>query len=165
MYYFSEQFLEGLQTKSEGFQRAFYDIIDEVCTYFDNEDEKIQFQQQIETMHSYDKPGNVLHSTTKIMGGRYTQERFEELKEKIQFYLFGLFDDFSTCEVVVEVPHIIVCIAAPQGCFLDEDLKLIQNLLSFERLCRGYSPVDVTVILDEITDGGSGVKCYVAMMK
>ena len=165
MYHFSKRFTDGLKTKSEGFQRAFYGIIDEVCSYIDDEDEKIQFQQQIENMHSYDKPGNVMHSTTKVMGGVYTEERFEELKEKIHFYLFSLFDDFSAGEVMVEVPHIIVCIAAPQGCFADEDLKFIQNLLSFERVCRGYLPVDVTVILKEKTNGEPGVSCYVAMMK
>ena len=165
MYYFSQQFLDGLQTKSEGFQGAFYNIINEVCGYLENEDEKKHFQQQIEKMHSYDKPGNILHSTTRIMGGKYTQERFEEVKEKIHMYLFGLFDDYSAGDVMVEVSHIIVCISAPQGCFEETDMRFIQNLLSFERVCRGASPVDVTVIVDDITDGRSGINCFVAMMK
>lgn len=83
----------------------------------------------------------VLHATTKIMGGRYTQERFEEIKEKIHFHVFGLFDDCSTCKVMVEVPHSIICIAAPQGCFLDEDLKFIQNFFHLNGCAEDIRPL------------------------
>ena len=50
MYYFSEQFLTGLQTKSKKFQIKFYEIIDDICDYLDTEDEKRNFQNYIEEM-------------------------------------------------------------------------------------------------------------------
>ena len=39
VYSFSKSFLNGLSTKSDGFQDKFFEIIDEICTYFDTDEE------------------------------------------------------------------------------------------------------------------------------
>ena len=161
MYYFSEEFLTGLRTKSENFQNKFYEIIDDICKYFDTEEEKEEFQKYIEENHSYDKPGNVLFSTWQQICGNCTAE---ELREKINFFLLGLFDGFESADAITTVPHIIVCISAPEGYFSEEDTKFLRNLLSFERLCRKCPPVTVTTILNDDTEN-RGTSCCVVALK
>lgn len=161
MYYFSEQFLAGLQTKSEGFQDKFYGIIDEIDTYIDEEVSRMLFHKHIETQHTYDKPGNMLYSSKLYCGSGYSES---ELKEKINFFLLGLFDDFGASEAMEEVPHIIVCISAPDGYFTDEDTKLIRNLLFLERTLRSCPPVAVTTVFCD-TSKDRGVSCFVACLK
>ena len=162
-YSFSKSFLQGLSTKSENFQNKFFEIINDICEYFDTDEEKAEFQKYIEENHSYDKPGNVLYSSKLVFCGRQTKE-FDELKQKIHFHLLGLFDDFEGSDAMTEVPHIIVCISAADGCFEDSDLEFIRSLISFERVCRGFLPAAVTVIAND-TDNDRGTSCYVAALK
>ena len=161
MYYFSNDFFDGLKTKSENFQNKFFGIIDDICTYFDEEDEKIDFQQYIESNHSYKNPGNILYSSKKYFGG---SPSLQELKEKIHHYLLWLFDSFESADAMAEVPHIIVCISAPENALDDEDMSFIEKLLSFERICRGCLPVGVTTILNNNTEKRT-TSCYVACLK
>lgn len=161
-YYFSEQFLSGLQSKSKDFQNKFYEIVDGICEYLDTEEEKQGFQKYIEENHSYNKPGNMLYSSKLIICGEQTEAK--ELKKKIDFHLLSLFDACESADVMEEVPHIIVCISAPDDWFDDKDMKFIENLISLERLCRGYPPVSVTTILND-TLNDRGVSCYVAGLK
>lgn len=161
MYYFSNVFLDGLKTKSENFQNKFYSIIDDICDYLDEEDEKRDFQQYIEANHSYDKPGNILYSSLKYICGNPS---IEELKTDIHHHLLWLFDSLEAAEVILSVPHIIVCVSAPKNSLSDEDMSFIEKLLSFERINRGYSPVGVTTILNNNTENRT-TSCYVACLK
>ena len=79
MCYFSDAFLEGLKTKSDNFQNKFFGIIDDVCSYFGEEEEQRDFQQYIESNHSFAKPGNILYSGKKYFGGNPSAE---ELKKR-----------------------------------------------------------------------------------
>ena len=162
MYHFSEPFLKGLKTKSDHFQEVFYEIIDEVCTYIDSDDEKRNFQAYIEAHLSYDKPGNLLCSTSLLMGGKQTD--YEALHKKIHFYLLGLFDNFEFEEPMSEASHIIVCISAPKDAYSEKDMHFIQNLLSFERFSRGLPSVSVKTISND-TLNEYGASCFVAMLK
>ena len=162
MYYFSQKFLDGLHTKSENFQNKFFEIIDDICKYLDNEEQKQEFQNYIEQNHSYAKPGNFLFSTQVIMCGKH--DDFEKLKERIHFELLGLFDDFEAEEAITTVPHVIVCVSAPDGCFSDKDIKFVENLISFERFCRGCAPVSVTSVFND-TSAGRGTSLFVACLK
>lgn len=163
-YYFSPEFIEELETKSNGFQREFYGIIDGICSYMDTEEEIIDFQKFIEQNHSYNKPGNILYHSQTIMGGTYTEDEYETLRGKVHNYLLGLFDDYGAAEPMIEVPHIIVCISAPEGCFKDDDIQFIKSLISFERICRGCIPAMVTTIVADTLDG-RGNSCFVATIK
>lgn len=57
MEYFSDEFISGLRTKSNGFQNKFKEIIGDIDEYFDIEDEKREFHRLVEIAHFYDKPG------------------------------------------------------------------------------------------------------------
>ncbi len=162
-YNFSQEFLQGLLTKSEGFQNKFFEIIDGICEYFDTEDEKADFQKYIEENHAYHKPGNVLFSSKVQFCGKQAKE-FEALKEKIHFHLLSLFDNIEASDAMTEVPHIIVCISAPEGCFNDSDVESIRSLISFERICRGFLPAAVTTIAND-TGNDRGTSCFVAALK
>ena len=161
MYYFSVNFVEGLKTKSENFQKKFYSMTDDICSYFDEEGEKQDFQKYIEENHSFAKPGNMLYSCRKYICGNPSAD---ELKETIHHYLLWLFDSFESAEVISKVPHIIVCISAPKNTLNDDDMTFIEKLLSFERLCRSCSPVGVTTILNDNTEDRT-TSCYVACLK
>lgn len=160
MYYFSKQFLDGLYSKSKGFQNRFYEFIDSVGEYLDTEDEKREFQKYIEENHSYDKPGNLLYSTKTYLGGK--QNNVEALKEKIHFHLLSLFDSFEAADVMVEVPHIIVCLSTSNQNFTDKDMDFLKSIINFERVCRGVLPAAVTTKLNIRDDATS---CYVAGLK
>lgn len=161
MYYFSETFLAGLQTKSERFQQKFFEIVDALCAYFDTEEERADFQKYIQENHFYDKPGNILASMQKQFGGKPDNE---ELKKKIHQFLLGLFDDCSMAEAMEQVPHIIVCVSAPEDAFSDEDIAFLRELLSFERICRGCPKVSVTTIVND-TSHDRGISCLVIALK
>ena len=161
MYSFSRSFLRGLSTKSQKFQDKFFEIIDDICEYLDTDEERAQFQKYIEENHSYDKPGNTLYSSVVHFGGQH--DDIEKLKEKIHFHLLGLFDNFEAEDVMTEVPHIIVCISSSNQDFVEADMKFIENLISFERVCRGFLPAKVTTILN--TAEGRETSCYVAGLK
>lgn len=164
MYFFSPEFIEGLETKSEGFQNKFYEIIDEIGIYLDDIEDEMDFQGYIEENHSFSKPGNILYSTKRVFGGTYEEREYEELKGKVHHFLLSLFDSYSASEAFLEVPHIIVCISAPEDCFKDEDMRFVENLLSFERICRGCKPVGVTTISTD-TSNDRGNSCYVVAIK
>ena len=160
MYYFSRKFLDGIETKSENFQNKFFEIIDDIGNYLDTEDEKKDFQKYIEENHSYDKPGNLLYSSQTYFCGK--QDDVEELKEKIHFHLLSLFDSFESDDVMVEVPHIIVCLSTSNKSFTDKDMDFLKSIINFERVCRGVLPAFVTTILNIKNTGSS---CYIACLK
>lgn len=161
MYHFSRIFLKGLLSKSTGFQNKFFEIIDDICEYFDSDDEKKRFQKYIEEHHSFANPGNILYSTKTYFSDQYDAQK---LKDKIHFHLLSLFDSFEAESVMTEVPHIIVCISAPDGYISDDDVAFIRKLLSFERAMRGCSPVEITTVLND-TSNSRGISCFVACLK
>lgn len=161
MYYFSDDFLKGLQTKSERFQNKFFEMMDGICAYFDSEEEKKDFQLYIEENHSFAQPGNMLYSGGKCFGGNLSAE---ELTAKISHYLFWLFDSFEAEEAMTQVPHIILCVSVPKNTFTDDDMAYFRKLLSYERLSRGCSPVGATTILNSNTDERH-TGCFVACIK
>ena len=161
MYYFSEKFLTDLTTvKSKKFQDKFFEIIDSICKYLDTEDEKQDFQKYIEENHSYDKPGNLLYSTQMYFGRKQTD--VEKLKKDIHFHLLGLFDHFDSADVMMEAPHIILCLSTSNREFTDTDMDFLKSIVNFERMCRGVAPAGVTTILNTRDDVTS---CYVAALK
>lgn len=159
MYYFSDTFIAGLQTKSPNFQNKFFDIIDTVGEFLDTEHEKQMFQKLIEENHSYERPGNTLYSTQAIFCGTHD---VKTLKEKISFALLRTFDDLGADDIMVEAPHIIVCIATANKDFTEEDAKFSKSIINFERLCRGHLPALVTTIL---SSQDIGTTCYIACLK
>jgi len=163
VYGFSKPFLQGLSTKSNEFQDKFFEIIDDICEYFDIDEEKVEFRKYIEANHSYDKPGKVLYSSKILFCGQQTKD-FDELKRKIHFHLLSLFDSFDAPDAMTEATHIIVCISAPDSCFEDSDIEFIRSLISFERVCRGFLPAAVTTIAND-SDNDRGISCYVAALK
>ena len=136
-------------------------MIDGICSYFDDEDRKKNFQLYIEENHSFAKPGNMLYSSQRYFGGNPSAE---ELKDKISHYLFWLFDFFEAEEIITQVPHIILCVSAPENTLADDDMAYFRQLLSLERLCRGCPEVGVTTILNDNTEERS-TSCFVACIK
>lgn len=161
MYYFSDKFIADLTTvKSKNFQDKFFEIIDGICSYFDTEEEKQDFQKYIEENHSYGKPGNLLYSTQMCFGGKQTD--VEKLKKDLHCHIFGLFDHFDSADVMVEAPHIIICLSTSNKEFTDKDMDFLKSIVNFERMCRGVAPAGVTTILNIRDDMTS---CYVAALK
>lgn len=160
MYHFSKGFTDGLHTKSENFQNKFYEIVDEVGKHLETEDEKRELQKYLEENHSYDKPGNILYSTRTYFCGKQTD--VEKLKEKIHFHLLGLFDSIEAEDVMVEVPHIIVCISTANKAFAESDMNFLKSIINFERICRGYPPTLITTVLNT---SESGTSCFIACLK
>lgn len=158
--YFPAQFLQGLQTKSESFQNKFFEIADDICVYFDTEEERRDFQNYIAENHTFCNPGNILFSN-KLHIGRRSMD-FEKIKDKIHSYVLGLFDD--TASDLNAVPHVIVCVSAPNGCFFDEDVTVIENMIAMEQMLNGIEPAGVTTIFND-TENGRGISCFVAGLK
>ena len=159
---FTSEFLNGLATKSQNFQNKFHEIMDDICAYIDAEPEKQGFLHNIEETHSYDKPGNMLYSSMVQFCGK--RRDGEELKQEINFFLLGLFDDFDAEEAVTTVPHIIICVSAPSELINEKDMRFFHSLIAFERLCRGNLIESVTTVLSHNTEK-LGTSCYVAALK
>ena len=143
---FSAQFLSGLQTKSENFRNKFFEIMDDICEYMNTEDEKREFQQYIEANHSYDKPGNTLYSSQMYLES--SCDDVEELRKQLHFHLLSLFDSFEAADIMVEVPHIIVCLSTSNKNFTDKDMDILKGIINLERICRGVLPAAITTILN-----------------
>lgn len=161
MHYFSDEFIQGLNTKSESFREKFFSIIDKVCSYLETEDEIRNFQGYIEDNHTYDAPGNILFETENIFCGRYDKKK---LKAKIEFTLFGLFDAFDSKDAMQDVSHIVFCISAPEGYFDEDDINFFRSIFTFELVCRDCPPPLVTGILCNNTND-KGLSLFVAGLK
>lgn len=159
MYYFSEQFTEGLRTKSEGFQDKFFEITDEICGFIDEEDKKRDFQKYIEKNHSFNKPGNILYSSKAFFGGKPGTEK---LTEKMQKHILRIFDDSGAGEAMEEVPHIIICVRTSDEDFSEEEMELLKNTINLERMLRGKMPAVVTTILNSAE---IGTEMFIACIK
>lgn len=65
---------------------------------------------------------------------------------------------------MVDVTHIIIAVAMPEGLLSEEDMKFLEKVVLFERVCRGYLPIPVTTILSDAIDGRAA-GCFVAALK
>ncbi|MBR5479200.1 MAG: hypothetical protein IKU84_03395 [Clostridia bacterium] len=161
MYYFSDEFLKTLKTKSEPFQDKFFSIMDEICSYLETDEEIRNFHEYIEENHTYSEPGNILFETENTFCGQYDKD---ELKEKIQFTIFGLFDGFDSADAMHDVSHIVFCISAPKEYFNDKDIDFFRSIFAFERICRDCPPPLVTGIFSDNVEG-KGMSLFVAGLK
>ena len=159
MYCFSDKFLEGLHTKSEKFQKRFYEIVDEIETYLDTDEEKQRMHQVIEANISYDKPGNILCSSKTSFYGKY--DDIEKLKEKIRFHLSDIFYTVDGANMV-QASYIYLCIAGPNLEIVGEDIESFINMIGIEQMRRGGSPAVFSVILNDERDDNS---CLVVGLK
>ena len=99
--------------------------------------------------------------SNKLQIGRSCMD-FEKVKDRIHSYLLELFDDVESDLKVV--PHVIVCVSAPDGCFSDEDIAVVENMIEIEQLLNGLEPAGVTTIFND-TENGRGISCFVAGLK
>lgn len=159
MYYFSNEFLEGLQTKSEGFQNKFYEIIDNINGYIVGEEKKKEFQELIEKKHSYSSTGNILYSTKKHISNFSSPE---EVDKKIHSFVMNLFNSFDAGEIISQVPHIIVCVSAPESHYDSFDLEVLEAEITLERIIGDYPDFDTSVFLKNTDEE---ISCYVACLK
>lgn len=164
MEYFSDEFLSGLRTKSDGFQNEFEEIISDIDEYFDSEEEKKEFHEYIGREHSFHQSGNMLFSSKMLLCGKHTKNEHDKLCEKIQHFLFGLFDGTESDEAMLKAPHIIIAVSMPEDTFTEEDMNFLKNIISFERLSNGYLPAGITTISND-TSNGRAASCFVAALK
>ena len=165
MNYFSEKFIDGLKTKSQVFQDEFWSIMNGIKRYIDDENELKEFHKYIEENHEYGNPGNVLYYIEGFFGGEYAENEFEKLRNEFNMVMLDMFDT-SPEESFGQVPHIVVCISAPEGCYTDDEIKFVQQNIKMERLLCEESPslVDVTVITND-TSNNRGNSYFIAALK
>ncbi len=137
-------------TKSENFRNKFYEIINEICGYLDEKDERRDFQRYIEENHSFNGPGNILYSSKAFFGGK---PGVKKLTEKMQKHILRLFDDSGAGEAMEEVSHIIICVRTSDEDFSEEEMELLKSTINLERMLRGKMPAVVTTILNSAKIG------------
>ena len=88
---FSDEFLMGLATKSDGFQQRFLSIMEKFYSLFDyNEKDVDDFQNDIEECFSYYEQGNQLYWRGGYVGGEPSLDRKDEYMEELVSTLTGL---------------------------------------------------------------------------
>ena len=160
MKYFSEGFLTGLSTKSQGFQNCFCEIMKDIDYYFDEEDEIKSFREYYETQISYAEPGNLMYSAKVILGkGVETAEDRLPLAHEI---IHWFFEQFVTEEDAFEdASHFFIAIRCKEEDFSDDDESLFRTLITMKRI--GNIP-EVVMIKNDQKDG-IYASCFMAAMK
>ena len=160
MKYFSEEFLEGLATKSQGFQEKFASIMSDIDYFFDEEEEIEDFRKYFESEISYAEPGNMLYSAKVIFGHGVAEEedRLPLGQEIIQWFFkqFAVDDD-----AFEDASHFFIAIRCKKEDFTDEDEFLLRTLISMKR--QGDEP-EVVMILNEQKDDIYAT-CFMAAMR
>lgn len=147
---FSNSFITGLQTKSERFQRKFYEIMDALYEYFDSEEEINDFQRYLEMQISYDKPGNQLFWQEEMCGGKPDPENKQEYIEALQNTIFDLFQadrDWDGENGILTASHIILAIRTSEGIIGEEEIAVLKYLVHLER--PNDPPELITIVTSE----------------
>lgn len=146
---FSEHFLNGLATKSQGFQDAFFETMDKIYGYL--EGDKIQeFQQMIEDEISYYGKGNLLWNCGSIIGGEMDPKRSEEYFNELYGDLLFLFNEerFPYADILelcgekrcsdenpmLTASHIIIATAFPREVWTEEAKRNLTFLTCMYRM-------------------------------
>lgn len=142
---FSDEFLMGLATKSDGFQQQFWGIMDKFYSFFDyNEDDIDIFQNDIEESLSYDKPGNQLFWRGGYVGGEPSLDRKDEYMEELISTLTELFRedrDWDGENGMYTATHIFIAVRCPKGVITRTEVDQLDLLLTLER------PVDTPELM------------------
>ena len=135
---FSENFLNGLKTKSQEFQNEFFGVMDMLYSYLENEEEIQEFQQMIEESITYYGEDNFLWWQKTDIGGTMTAERGEEYLNELYETLTELFtnectpNDDGTYKVQngsLIVPEIIIGIRFPKEAISMETAEALYDLI------------------------------------
>lgn len=132
--YFSEEFLEDLGTKSEGFQNEFRMIMQKIDSYFYEEDESLRegLREYMENGISFSGSGHLLYS-------------FEELvptdKGRLEFVLAVLNgicselsnEDEDTSDALKEASHFLIGIRGPEEYINSDFSTLIRDIICTAR--------------------------------
>ena len=164
MYYFSNNFLDGLKTKSENFQNKFYEMVDNVCKYIKTEEEKKEIQKNIEANYSLD-----IFYANKIHWDSNTVTK--KIEVELHDFLLEFYKYLNSDEVMKSEPLIFACLSAPDEYLLSdetapalEEIVITETLISFERIAQGCSPVEFSIICNDNLEG-RGISCYVVCLK
>ena len=134
---FSDEFLMGLATKSDGFQKEFFSIMEKFYGFFEYDEDKVDaFQNYIEENFSYYEPGNLLFWRGAFIGGEPTLERKDEYINEIVSAIFSLFQeerDFECENGVYLATHFIIAISCPEGMMTMEEIAKIHFAFFVER--------------------------------
>lgn len=160
MYYFSDEFLTGLKSKSAKFQEEFFYVVDRLCQ--DSNDDQF-IQAMIEEELSYSQPGNLMNYSETMWGGQPENHTEEEWFQKICETIQRLFEEEEWGEYhgLDIATHIFVAIHIPESCFSESAKQMVQI---FTMMQRPENPPFVYVIQAlENTDSACG--CFIAIMK
>ena len=140
---FSDEFLMGLATKSDGFQQQFFGIMEKFFSFFDyNEDDVDAFQNDIEECFSYYEQGNQLFWRGGYVGGEPSLDRKDEYMEELISTLTELFQedrDWDGENGMYTATHIIIAVRCPKGVMTETEVDQLNFLLTLER------PIDTGV--------------------
>lgn len=134
---FSDDFLIGLATKSDGFQQEFFSIMDSFYGFLEYDEEKVNaFQAYIEENFSYYEPGNLLSCRGAFVGGEATLERKDEYINEIISAIFELFQeerDYESENGMYLATHFIIAVNCPEGMMTKEEIAKIHLAFFLER--------------------------------
>ena len=156
---FSKNFISGLETKSEGFQREFYGIMDWFYKFFDHDEEKIkEFDNYIESQISYHGKGNLLYDVRFGIGGMIDPNRKEEYFLKILdlFRELFLFPEDGRIDIAA---NIIMTMNLPESISADT-IALVETTI---RTLKPDSTPEIKVYVKH--DENNCFDCYVTLMK
>ena len=159
---FSESFIAGLKTKSDGFQRKFYGLMDALYEYCDNEKEIDEFQDYFESQITYENSGNQIYSLGRVCGGEPTSNRKQEYFKLLFYAVTDLFQedrDYGTTGALTAT-HFYIGIRAPEGYDDNREKGLLQVVFD---MMRPLDPPEVMFI-----ESNENVVCFeylIAVMK
>ena len=157
--FFSENFITGLETKSERFQSEFYGIMEWFYKFFEHDEEKIkEFDNYIESQISYHNKGNLLYDIRFGIGGKIDAARKQEYFLKIleEFKELFLFPEDNGINIAT---NIIMTINIPESISADI-IALIE--MTIGTLKSDSTPEIKTYVKHDEDDC---FDCYVAVMK
>lgn len=167
---FSEHFLDGLATKSEGFQNEFFGIMNMLYFYLEYDDEKVQeLDKMIEKEISYYGKGNILWW---LRSGNSDVERSEECLGKLYKQLANEFatenffhgngeDDLGNGILIAS--NIIIATTFPEEVMTEEEIRQLYLLVYTSRCMDAPDnpPPRVTIINNPNAEDAS--YCIVTM--
>ena len=156
---FSENFISGLETKSQGFQNKFYGIIEWFHQFFEYDEEKIkEFDSYIESRISYHAKGNLLYDVQFIIGGKIDADEKQEyfLTMMEQFKELFLFSEDNGINIAT---NIIMTINLPES--ISKDMITL-----IEMTVRTLKPESTPALKIYVKhDEKDCFECYIAIMK
>ena len=150
--YFSKEFLIGIGTKSENFQKEFCGIIHEIDSYFYGENESLRkgLREYIENGISFEGSGRFLYSFSEIIpidNGKF---------EFVMAVLSGIAsemgsEDLDVASAMAEASHFLIGIRAPENFTTSTFDTLVKDILCANRK-PGNMP-DILIITNTPKEG------------